>query len=269
MLRFSYGARSDVGLVRSHNEDAGFAGPYLQLVADGVGGAAAGEVAAATTAYLVSALTAASPEADPVPLLAEAVRLAQHQLQDGVRREPERHGMATTLVAGLARHGRVTMVHIGDSRGYLLRDGALIRLTRDHTLVQLMIDQGRLTPDEARTNPYRSVVVKSVNADQEQPPDLWTTELRVGDRLLLCSDGLSDFVEESEIATRLATPDPDEAAESLVAAALAAGGRDNVTCLVSDLIDGPPICADGRLLGAMANPELVIDPAAIRLSHSA
>src|SRR5690349_1854941 len=118
MLRFSYGACSHVGLVRDHNEDAGFAGPYLQLVADGVGGAAAGEVASATTAYVVSAMAAARPAADPVRLLTDAVAESHRQLRRGVAVDPARAGMATTLTALLARHERVTVVHVGDSRAY-------------------------------------------------------------------------------------------------------------------------------------------------------
>jgi protein phosphatase len=263
MLRFRYGGMSHVGLVRSGTEDAGFASHHVQVVADGVGGAAAGEVAAATTAYVVSALAAARPSADAASLLRRAVREAHDQLRAGVAADPDRAGMATTLVAALARHGQVTMLHIGDSRAYLLSSGHLRRLTTDHTFVQSMIDIGRLTPDEARRHPYRSVVLKSVNADEVPDPEVFRVDVSPGDRLLLCSDGLSDFVDETDIAARLPGGHPDDAAKRLVDAALAAGGRDNVTCVVSDIDHGPRMSWDGRLLGAMADPGLIVDAAAI------
>jgi protein phosphatase len=264
VLRFSSGAASHVGLVRDLNEDAGFAGPYLQLVADGVGGAAAGEVASATTAYVVSALAAIRPAADPVRLLVDAVAESHRQLRRGVVDDPARAGMATTLTALLARHERLTVVHVGDSRAYLFRDGRLSRLTSDDTFVQALIDQGRLSAEAAKSHPYRSVVFKSVNADDAVEPAVWSMDVVPGDRLLVCSDGLSDLVDETRIAALLLASDPDEAATTLVESALAEGGRDNVTCLVADLVDGPGVCPDGRQLGAMCDPYLIVDPAAVR-----
>jgi PPM family protein phosphatase len=264
VLHFSYGAASHVGLVRAHNEDAGFAGPYLQLVADGVGGAAAGEVASATTAYVVSAFTMARPEQDGPTVLAQAVATAHRQLQRGARDDESRQGMATTLTALLARDDRVTLVHVGDSRAYLLRHDQLRRLSTDQTLVQLLVDKGELSPEQVPQHPYRNVVLRSVNGEEPVEPALRELDLVAGDRLLLCSDGLTDFVGESAIVTALADPDPDEAAQALVGLALDAGGRDNVTCLVADLVDGPEVRTDGRLVGAMADPRLVVDPAAVR-----
>jgi protein phosphatase len=267
MLRFRYGGVSHVGLVRGNNEDAGFASHHVQVVADGVGGAAAGEVASATTTYVVSALAAAHPTTDAATLLRRAVAESHHQLRLGVARDPACSGMATTLVAALARHGEVTLAHIGDSRAYLLRVGRLTRLTSDHTFVQTMVDSGRLTAQEARAHPYRSVVLKSVNAEEEPHPDVYRVDVRPGDRLLLCSDGLTDIVDEATVAALLRSgTHPDDAAQALVDAALAAGGRDNVTCVVSDVDDGPRMAWDGRLLGAMADPSLVVDAAAIHAS---
>jgi serine/threonine protein phosphatase PrpC len=263
VLHFSYGAASHVGLVREHNEDAAFAGPYLQLVADGVGGAAAGEVASATTTYVVTAMAMGRPELDGPTLLAEAVAVAHRELHRGAEDEA-RAGMATTLTAVLIRGDRVTLVHVGDSRAYLLRDAELARLSTDQTLVQLLVDQGDLTPDRVAMHPYRNVVLRSVNGEEPVEPALRDLDLVVGDRVLLCSDGLTDFVPETEIVRALAVADPDAAAQALVELALAAGGRDNVTCLVADLRDGPQVKTDGRLLGAMMDPRLVVDPAAIR-----
>jgi serine/threonine protein phosphatase PrpC len=266
MLRFSYGgAASHVGLVRDHNEDAAFAGPYLQLVADGVGGAAAGEVASATTTYVVSALAAADPDADGHELLAAAVARAHEELRRGTAEAPERAGMATTMTALLARADAVTLAHIGDSRAYLLRAGRLVRLSTDHTFVQMMLDEGRLSPEEAATHPYRNVVLNAVNGQDPPHPTVRPLDVRVGDRLLVCSDGLTDLVPDPSLAEILATADPDDAAADLVDAALREGGRDNVTCLVSDVGDGPEVCADGLLLGAMRDPRLVVDAGAIHV----
>jgi serine/threonine protein phosphatase PrpC len=264
VLRFSYGAASHVGLVRQTNEDAGFAGPYLQIVADGVGGAAAGEIASATTTYVVSALAAAHPDQDPATLLAEAAAMAHRELRRGIEDDETRTGMATTLIAALIRGDTVTLAHIGDSRAYLWRDSTLTRLSTDHTFVQTLVDAGRLTPEEAAQHPYRSVVINSVNADDAPTTVVQELGLSVGDRLLLCSDGLTDFVPDEVLAEALTEPDPDVCAGVLVDAALAAGGRDNVTVLVSDLTEGPPVSGDGRLLGAMFDPRLVVDPTAVR-----
>jgi len=264
VLRFSYGAASHVGLVREHNEDAGFAGPYLQLVADGVGGAAAGEVASATTTYVVTALAMGRPDQDGATLLAEAVAAAHRELQRGARDDEARQGMATTLTAALVRGDRVSLVQVGDSRAYLVREGELLRLSTDQTLVQLLVEKGDLRPDQVATHPFRNVVLRSVNGDEPVEPALRELDLVVGDRLLLCSDGLTDLVPEPDILRGLTIEDPDEAAAALVELALGAGGRDNVTCLVSDLRDDPEVKTDGRLLGAMMDPRLVVDPAAIR-----
>jgi serine/threonine protein phosphatase PrpC len=268
MLRFDYAATSHVGLVRDGNEDAGFAAPYLQLVADGVGGSAAGEVASATTAYVVSALAAAEPDADPAAMLTAAVHEAHRQLREGVRRSPERAGMATTLTAVVVHADRFHLVHVGDSRAYVLRAGELTRLTADHTLVQSLIDDGTLTEDGAADFAFRSVVLRSINAESPVEPDVRPVDLGPGDRLLLCSDGLSDLVADEGIAAALGTADRQAAAGALVEAALAAGGRDNVTCLVADVVDGPQISRDGLVVGALADPRLIVDPTAVTAGHT-
>lgn len=269
MLRFAYAGSSHVGLVRENNEDSGFSGPYLQLVADGVGGAAAGEVASATTTYVMSALAAGGPGDDLPALLASAVQTAHVQLAVGVERDPSRLGMATTLTAVLTAGDRSAIAHLGDSRAFLLREGRLTQLTDDHTFVQSLVDEGRLTRDQVASHPYRSVVLKSLDGEHRPEPDVLSLDLRPGDRLLLCSDGLTDFVPEDRIRGPLGSLDRDDAVAGLVDAALERGGRDNVTCLVADVEDGPVLCHDGTLLGAMRDPLLVVDPAAVRLGRPA
>jgi PPM family protein phosphatase len=266
MLRFAYDAESHVGLVRDGNEDAGFAGAYLQLVADGVGGAAAGEVASATTAYVVSALAAMEAHKDLLELLRDSTRTAHEQLRLGVEHDPTRSGMATTLTAIVTDGARFALAHVGDSRAYLFRHGGLRRLTSDHTLVQSLVEQGRLAHDEVSRHPYRSVVLKSVDAEQPPEPDVMYLDLEVDDRLLLCSDGLTDLVPETVIAQSLGEAPREDAVKALVGAALEAGGRDNITCLVADVEDGPRLVPGGKLLGAMGDPNLVVDPAAVRLT---
>jgi serine/threonine protein phosphatase PrpC len=269
VLRFSGVAVSHAGLVRSGNEDSGFLGPSCMLVADGVGGAAAGEVASATAAYVVSALALTDPQADPVLMLQTGVRLAQEQIAAGVRQDAARTGMATTLSAVATDGERFGLAHVGDSRGYVLRDGRLTRVTRDHTYVQRLVDEGTLLEGDVPWHPWRNVVLRSVNGTVEEPADVSPLRLAVGDRVLLASDGLTDLVTELHIETLLVAHHDDAAAESLLDAALDAGGRDNITCLLATVTDGPEVVADGVLVGAVRDPGNVVDATAVRMPHSA
>jgi PPM family protein phosphatase len=268
MLRFSGSGVSDVGLVRSHNEDSAFVGPYVALVADGVGGAAAGEVASATTAYAVSASALARFGQRPETIVRAAVRAARASLRQGVVEDSGRAGMATTLTVLVCDGRRVVLGHVGDSRAYLLRGNSLRQLSRDHTYVQQLVDAQRLGVEEARTHPWRNVVLRSLDGNPEAPPldvDLLALDAVAGDRLLLCSDGLTDMVGASRIEQVLRLHDPLSAAAVLTQSALVAGGRDNVTCVVLDVVDGPLVVGDGRLLGAVRDLANVVDPAAVRL----
>jgi len=264
MLQFRWAARSHVGRVRTNNEDSGFAGPYLIMVADGVGGAAAGEVASASTTYLTAASTMLDVHADPLVVLGEAVRAAHRHLRQGVVDNERREGMATTMTAVLTDGTRFGLAHVGDSRGYLLREAQLRRVTSDHTLVQLLVDEQQITAADAQTHPQRSVVLRSVDAHHEPEPDLIWIELQPGDRLLLCSDGLSDLVPDEQIAPLLATPDREAGVSALIEAALRAGGRDNITCVVADVVDEPPVGSGGTLVGAVLEVANLIDAAAVR-----
>ncbi len=263
MLRFDSVGRSEVGLVRGNNEDSGFAGPSLLLVADGVGGAAAGEVASATAAYVTSALAMADPEGDVLDVLERAARLVHDQLRVGTDQDPSRTGMGTTLTALLTDGRRVGLGHVGDSRAYRLRAGELVQVTHDHTFVQTLVDQGLLSRAEARRHPRKNVVLQAFDGCHPVRPDVLLVDVRVGDRLLLCSDGLTDLVEDAAIRACLEPGGPAEAVDRLVAAALAAGGVDNVTCVVCDVVDAPRLVPDGLRLGALGDPALVVDPAAV------
>ena len=269
MLQFRYYAHSDTGPVREHNEDAGYANPYLLCLADGVGGEAAGEVASATATYVVSARALAHPGHNPLRLLATAVAEAHRQLVIGVEADPSRAGMATTLTAILTDGVRTGLAHVGDSRAYLLRDGELTRISHDQTLVQAMVDAGRLTPEEAAASPYRSVVAQALDARGAPEPDLIWLDLRPGDRLLVCSDGLTDYVPDATIAALLATTSLQPATDALVQAAFAGRTRDNVTVIVADVVDEPAVASTGWVLGAVADPRNLVDPAAVRPLRSA
>ena len=275
MLRFSGVALSHVGLVRSGNEDSGFVGPTCMLVADGVGGAAAGEVASATAAYVVSATALTNPTGEPHAMLHSAIELAQAQVALGVQRDPARAGMATTLTAVATDGEHFAMAHLGDSRGYLFRDGTLTRVSHDHTWVQRLVDEGSLTEEEIPLHPWRSVVTRSVNGDPRETGDVIDVHLVAGDRILLASDGLTDLVPERDIEALLARHSDDPAVEALLDAALLAGGRDNVTCLLATVVESPPVTSEsvlggeGFLVGAVRDPRNVVDVAAVRMPHSA
>ena len=262
-MRFSATGRTHVGLVRTGNEDSGFVGPTLMLVADGVGGNAAGEVASATTTYIVSASALARVGLRPASVLGRAVAASQRQVRHGVEHDAALRGMSTTLTALLTDGQRFALAHVGDSRAYLFRDGGLTRLSSDHTWVQQMLDEGRMTEAEAMVHPWRNVVMRTINADDPSDADVMPVVLRLGDRVLLCSDGLTDQVSEGWIEQILATHADDAAVDLLLDAALASGGRDNITCVLGTVVDGPPVVADGLLLGAVRDPANIVDPAAV------
>jgi protein phosphatase len=199
-------------------------------------------------------------------VLADAVAAARESLQTGIDAHLERAGMATTLTA-LATDGHtVVLGHVGDSRGYLFRAGGLQQVTTDHTYVQQMVAAGQLAPEEARRHPWRNVVLRSLHGGPEagQEPDIVELDIAVGDRMLLCSDGLTDLVTDQRISEILNLADAEAAATRLVDAALEAGGTDNVTCLVLDIDDGPQLNGDGQLLGAVRDVVNIVDPAAVR-----
>jgi PPM family protein phosphatase len=237
-LMLRYVARSDVGLVREGNEDSGYAGPRLLAVADGMGGHAAGEVASSATIEELVQIENAGSDGDPLEALRAAVKAANDRIRAIVRDDPARHGMGTTLTALLWTGDAVAVAHIGDSRAYLLRDGELRQVTHDHTFVQQLVDEGRITPDEATIHPARSMILRALQGDSDPEPDLDRIEVRAGDRFLICSDGLSGVVRDETMRDALVRHTGlREAADALVQLAMRGGAPDNVTCVVADVIE--------------------------------
>jgi protein phosphatase len=240
MLTLRWGSATDVGRVRTLNEDSLLAVPGLFVVADGMGGHAAGEVASGLAVAEFARLAEQAPvRAEDVT---EAVRLAnEHILIAGAERG-DRHGMGTTLtgvgVVGSERGEELAVFNVGDSRVYQLTDGQLRQLTVDHSAVQEMVDAGRLTAQAARSHPRRNVVTRSLGTDPGPAPDVWLVRPAAGDRFLVCSDGLTGELEDADIAALLAgNSDPQAAADQLVHQAVAAGGHDNVTVVVLDVVE--------------------------------
>ncbi len=253
-LTLRYAARSDVGLLRDGNEDSGYAGPHLLVVADGMGGAAAGEVASSVAVAALAVLDEDEPTGDLLEVFGDSVRRIEDQLGGLVEAEPRLRGMGTTLTAVVHADGRLGLVHVGDSRGYLMRGGKLERITRDHTLVQSLIDAGRLTDQEAATHPQRNVLTRVLDGAHPTEADLSIREIKADDRILLCSDGLSGVVSADTIAASLlANDDPQDAVDELVDLALRGGGPDNITCVVADVVDadGSDEGADAIVVGAV------------------
>lgn len=316
-------AQSVVGLVRKNNQDSGYASPQLLVVADGMGGAAAGDLASAVAIDVIKALdtpelltsdsaSAASEEraespagdgveqtiivpigderseaadgtdeqpATPIPgaagrnpllgRLETAISEANERIADQVAADYTLEGMGTTVTGAIFDGSQLALAHIGDSRAYLLHEGLLEQLSHDHSWVQSLVDDGKITPEEAAYHPHRSLLLKVLNGQPANDPDLTTVPLQAGDRLLFCSDGLSGMVDDDEIAALMAVPDVNQAVSELVDAALAGGGIDNITVILAEAVAGPPpteaaTAESAVTLGAAADREI---PAAPRRTH--
>lgn len=235
-LVLRYAARSDRGLVRANNEDSVYAGARLLALADGMGGHAAGEVASQLVIAALAHLDDDEPGGDLLSQLNAAVHEGNSAIAGHVEADPDLEGMGTTLTAILFAGNRLGLVHVGDSRGYLLRDGELTQITKDDTFVQTLVDEGRITADEAHSHPQRSLIMRALTG-HEVEPTLTVREAHAGDRYLLCSDGLSDPVSFDTILEALQIPDVTESADRLIEMALRGGGPDNVTVVVADVVD--------------------------------
>ncbi len=236
---FHYAARSDVGMVRSNNEDSGYAGPHLLAMADGMGGHAGGDVASSTVvASLVDLDGESLSGRDASQALLDRIHRANSAIGDQIHENPRLEGMGTTLIAMLRTGDRIVLAHIGDSRAFLVRDGEVTQVTKDHSFVQNLVDEGRITAEEATTHPQRSLVTRVLTGADDDEPDLVVRQGKAGDRYLIASDGLTDYVARDTVYDVLTTTsDPGECADRLVALALRAGAPDNVTVVVGDLVD--------------------------------
>ena len=244
-LRLRYAARSDIGLVRQGNEDSGYAGGHMLVVADGMGGHAAGELASATAVATFAELDREPPGDEVLTALADAIDQAHDELSRVIGDSPDFAGMGTTVTALSWEGDRVALAHVGDSRAYLLRDGQLQQLTKDHTFVQTLVDAGRITQDEAAVHEKRNLLIKALDGVHHVEPDLSMREVKAGDRFLLCSDGLSGVLKPGELQELLTSGDPTGTVTRLVERALEAGAPDNVTCVVADLVADPePVPAE-------------------------
>ena len=254
-MRLHYAAISDVGRVRKDNQDSGYVGPWLLAVCDGVGGAARGDIASSTAIQQLRRLDE-QPSEDLLGQVAGALHRAHDRIGELVDEDPALNGTSTTATVALFDGTRLGMGHVGDSRAYLFRNGAITQLTKDHTFVQTLIDEGRITEEESRVHPHRNLILKALDGIHEAEPDLFHVELAAGDRLLLCSDGASGSLADGRLADILSTGGPDYAAVELVRASLEAGSTDNVTCLVADVVDGDDPVPDDMapvIVGAAAD----------------
>jgi serine/threonine protein phosphatase PrpC len=246
-MRLHVAKQTDPGSVRTNNEDAYFAEPPLVAVADGVGGHNAGEVA---SAIAIDVLSEWMPtlERDGAEKLRDAASDAHRRIYARAQQERELHGMATTLTAAWIERGTCTIAHVGDSRAYLLRGGELRQLTEDHSWVAEMVRRGRITPEEAYEHPWRNLVVQALGGQPDVAIEMLSVELRVGDRLVLASDGLSDMLRPEELTQILGEHDDAEVAcRTLVARAKNAGGADNITVVLVDVTGDDPPASRRRL----------------------
>ncbi|MFC7916786.1 Stp1/IreP family PP2C-type Ser/Thr phosphatase [Streptomyces sp. NPDC057386] len=253
-LRFAAGSHK--GMIREGNEDSGYAGPRLLAIADGMGGQAAGEVASSEVISTIVALDDDVPGSDILTALGTAVQRANDQLRQMVEEDPSLEGMGTTLTALLWTGQRLGLVHVGDSRAYLLRDGVLTQITQDHTWVQRLVDEGRITEEEATTHPQRSLLMRALGSGDHVEPDLSIREVRAGDRYLICSDGLSGVVSHQTMEETLADyRGPEETVQALIQLALRGGGPDNITVIVADVLD---LDTGDTLAGQLSDTPVVV-----------
>lgn len=234
----AWSARSDVGLVRPHNEDSFLVRAPLFAVCDGMGGHAAGEVASSIAVRTIAEKTPAHATDIDLGAAVEAANASIIGAADSGEGKP---GMGCTATAALIEGTKMMVAHVGDSRIYILHTGTLVRITRDHSYVEELVDAGEITADEARVHPSRSIITRALGSDPDMYADHFTLDVEKGDRIILCSDGLSSMVTDSDIEGLACTsPTPKDCTDKLVGAALAEGGSDNVTVVTVDVLD------DGR-----------------------
>ncbi len=266
-ITLRYAARSDRGLVRDGNQDSVYAGPRLLAVADGMGGMAAGDVASNIVIAAMAPLDEDVPGDAVIDALRSSVEAANQQLRAAVEANPQMEGMGTTLTALLFSGSRAGLVHIGDSRAYLLRDGEFTQITKDDTYVQMLVDEGRISAEEANSHPQRSLLTRAMDG-RDIEPEYSVRQVLPGDRYLICSDGLSGVVSAETIAATLREySDPEQCVERLISLALRGGGPDNITVIVADasdedIVEAAPVVGGAAARGAPAAPPHESTPAA-------
>lgn len=252
-LSLRFAARSEIGRVRRNNEDAGYAATDLLVVADGMGGHEAGELASAATVAAIVSAAAKSAGADEVlTQLAEAVITSGEYIADVVAANRDLAGMGTTMTVVALREDRIAMAHVGDSRAYLFRANELQQMTKDHTFVQTLVDSGEITPAQAAVHPKRNLMMRAIDGIHAVEVDLSVRETWAGDRYLLCSDGLCGVIDSKTIAQCLSAKDLTHAVTLLIDAAMSAGAPDNITVVVADVVNGS-IEVDPVLIGSAAD----------------
>ena len=254
-LTYHYVAHTDVGLRRSNNEDSGYASNRLLAIADGMGGAAAGDLASSSAMHVLRQADR-DLDTDALATLEQTVREANTRLGDLIQADPAVEGMGTTIEAMLWDGEKLAVAHLGDSRMYRLRENKLAQISADHTFVQSLVDEGKLTRDEARVHPHRSLLLRAMLGRDDNEADFSWMQPMLGDRYLLCSDGLSDMVPDHLIERALLSETIDLAATELVRLALEGGGHDNVTVVIAEFVaaDTEP---DENLSSADGQPQLV------------
>jgi len=252
-LILRYAARSDRGLIRDGNQDSVYAGPRLLAVADGMGGMAAGDIASNIVISAIAPLDEDVPPDNLIDALKGAVGVANQQLRETVESNPRLDGMGSTLTGMLFSGSKLGLVHIGDSRAYLLREGEFTQITKDDTYVQILVDEGRITPEEAGAHPQRSLITKAMDG-RDIEPEYSVRQVLPGDRYLICSDGLSSVVSADTISqTMREYVDPKQCVDRLLALALRGGGPDNITIIVADA-SNDDIVEQAPMVGGAASP---------------
>jgi serine/threonine protein phosphatase PrpC len=236
-LQLKYVTHSEIGLIRKNNQDSGYASPHLLVVADGMGGAAAGDLASTVAIDTIQKIEGPTTGEGMLEVLDRAIHQANDKIAELIESDYSLEGMGTTVTGAMFDGTQLGLAHIGDSRAYLLRDGQLERLTHDHTWVQSLVDDGKISETEAAMHPHRSLLLKVLNGQPTNDPDLVMVPVVAGDRLMFCSDGVCGLIDDNMIEAALQLPDLNAAAERLVVEALHAGGVDNITVIVADVVD--------------------------------
>ena len=279
-LQLRYVTHSEIGLVRKNNQDSGYASPHLLVVADGMGGAAAGDLASAVAIDIIRKIDDPSTGEQMLEVLARAIHQANDKIAELVESDLSLEGMGTTVTGAMFDGAQLGLAHIGDSRAYLLRDGHLDRLTHDHTWVQSLVDDGKISESEAAMHPHRSLLLKVLNGQPTNDPDLAMVPVVAGDRLMFCSDGVCGLIDDDVIEAALQLPDLNDAAERLVVESLHEGGIDNITVIVADVVESggsndiivlgaaseQPIPTDGVLRGQPAEDDGIEDTLVTKLA---